>query len=273
MKKVLLYISIISVMFFGYACSELDSDIADQGTSPNASFPNASVSFEVVSSEGGKVTVQVIRGNVKTAADVGLTLTLASDIPSSAGFKLAQSTVSFPQGENTALATIEYDFDALELFKTYKLTLSFTDPAQGPLYGARATTTVNVALKLVYEDYMKGKYTSNLFPTLGIVDKEVMVQKAAGANYFKIVDPYRADYPLYFVMNGDRTDLEEFDIQELGVSSSTYGMIYINVIGFGISGNVMSFPSQGLVVYGGGWGLLYDTKIETLTMPAAFYTE
>lgn len=238
MKKILLYISIISVMFFGYACSELDSDLADQGDKVNAAFPVATSSLEVKSTDGGTLKVKVVRGNTRSDADVGITLKTGEGVPASANFRLASNTVHFAKGENTAEIAVNYAFDELEPFQTYPIEFSFTDANQGPLYGALATTKLNVRREVVYSDYGVGQFVSEFFEQGWSVE----LQKADGAAYFIMKDCYVEGYPIYFALNQEMNQVIEFDEkQETGYVEAGLGMVSVSLLNYSISGKEVTF--------------------------------
>ena len=70
-----------------------------------------------------------------------------------------------------------------------------------------------------------------------------------------------------FSLSDDGQELAGWDIQATGYEHSTYGMVYFAAAGMTRTGNVLSFPMQGVIEYNGGWGLLYSGFTETLVLP------
>lgn len=277
MKKIIFFITIIGIIFFSTSCSEFEPDLASQGDNTNAVFADETSAVEVMSTEGGKFSVQVDRGNTSRAEDVGVKLTV-KDAPAGINFRLASNSASFAQGEGSTTVDVLYDYDAMEFFETYTIELSFTDASQGPVFGGNATTTVNVTKKLQYSNYVTAKFTSGFTATTAdffgtpIVDKEVTIQKADGANYFIIVDPYANNHPLYFVMNDDRTEISEFNRQTIGVSNASYGMVSFGLVSYTIDkdNNQLILTARSLIQLNGTWYYLEEVD-HTLTMPAGFF--
>jgi hypothetical protein len=243
MKKlhILLLWIVPSLLLLGSACVEQEVVYPNQGDSLNAAFSVASKAVIVKSSDGGVLTVDIVRGNlIDTDADVGISLTTGADVPASANFRLASNTVHFAKGEKQKTIPINYDFNGLDLFETYPVTLSFTDPKQGPLYGANATSTLQVKREviLVYEDYGIGEFDSEFFDEVW----DVEVEKAQGAPYFILKDCYFTGYPIEFVLTKDLKKVDEFKPkQPIGYVHPSYGMVSVSLVDYYISGKTVHF--------------------------------
>jgi hypothetical protein len=264
MNKISFLISVTLAMLGIYGCSEQEVVYPDQGNNLNAAFSNATVNAEVEDSDGGIIKVEIVRGNLlNTEAVVGITLTVGSDVPSAANIGLAENTVRFAPGESRKEIRINYNIDALEFFETYPVTLSFTDPAQGPIYGANETSTVKISRKfdkasLVYEDYGIGHFSSEFFEE----DWDVELQKAQGAPYFLVKDLYVNGFDIEFVMNKALNQITEFGDQQTGYVHPTYGMISAHVVSASVAGKVIALSIQYYVSAGS-----FGTFNETLTLP------
>ncbi|MDR3327725.1 MAG: hypothetical protein LBT04_06340 [Prevotellaceae bacterium] len=157
MKKYLFY---ILFAFLGFACSEEGNEYLNQGSSLNAAFVKATIDAGVKEETGGSIAIEVARGNLlDKEVDAGITLTIGADAPAAANFHLASPIAHFAAGAGTAIVTLNYDFDGLEFYQTYPLTLSFTDTNDNPLYNGYATCKVNVSRLCAFEtDLATGDY-------------------------------------------------------------------------------------------------------------------
>jgi hypothetical protein len=262
-KTLICLLTIPILLFVGNACSEQEVVYPDQGNNLNAAFSKASINTEVEAADGGIIKVEIVRGNLlDTEATVGIKLTLGEDIPAGANIRLAQNTVQFAKGENRKEVLINYNIEGLEFFKTYPVTLSFSDSNQDPIYGANATSTVNISRKLIYEDYGDGVFTSTFFEVadIGSNPKTVKIQKAQGAPYFLVKDLFINGYDIKFVLNDDLTQVVEFVDQQTGYVDSSYGMISARLMSASISGKTISFSIR-YYVTAGNWGNFAETLV------------
>lgn len=253
------------VSFMGSACNEQEVVYPDQGNNLNAAFSKATINTEVEAADGGIIKVEIVRGNLlDTEVAVGIKLTLGENVPAEANIRLSQNTVQFAKGENRKEVVIDYDIEGMEFFKTYTLTLSFSDSNQGPLYGANATSTVNISRKLIYENYGDGFFTSTFFEAedIGSNPKTVKIQKAQGAPYFLVKDLFIDGYDIKFVLNDNLTQMVEFVDQQTGYVDSSYGMISARLMSASISGKTISFTIRYYVSAGS-----FGNFVETLVLP------
>lgn len=186
------------------------------------SFAAPSLHIEL-SDEDGTFSIPVYRSACDGMAEVKVGFESVSD---GAGdlFALESGTVTFTDGRNEAEILVSCkEITKLELGQVYSFNLSFNGAEASP--AGISTVEVTVKRNLVYEVVGKAKYHSSFFKTPGTgmpFVNEVTVERARGANSFRLLDVFVTGYPIEFSF--DRNDnIIEFNSFATGISDSNYG--------------------------------------------------
>ena len=175
---------------------------------------------------------------------------------------LSSSEITFAEGEGVVYAELSYgNLNNLGATTRYSITLSI--PEESSSIAAESSIDVLVQRQLTWESIGTGEYHSQLFGQ----SWPQPVEKAQEGNVYRLPDCIVEGYPMIFSLSDDGQELAGWDIQATGYEHSTYGMVYFAAAGMTRTGNVLSFPMQGVIEYNGGWGLLYSGFTETLVLP------
>lgn len=238
MKKILFYVTIVSIALLAYACSEIDTPVLDQGSQPNATFTTSIQKFKVDEEGEQKIIIEMRRGNAAEEVSVPLKLTTDEGVPAEIGFKLSANAAKFAKGEYETTVTIEYDKDEMDFNIAYRVVLEIADEKLGPLYPTGfAMTKIDVTRPLIYYDYRDSTFDSPFFET----SEAGKLQKADGLPFFKIVDPYGTGYPIYFEMTNDLKNIKMFEDQPTGYTYGNYGRIFAKLVSAVVTENVIKF--------------------------------
>lgn len=261
MKKILFYVTIVSIALFAYACSEIDTPVLDQGSQPNATFTTSIQKFKVDEEGEQKIVIEMRRGNAAEEVSVPLKLTTDEGVPAEIGFKLSASSAKFAKGEYETTVTIEYDKEEMDFNIAYRVVLEITDEKLGPLYPTGfAMTKIDITRPLIYHDYRDCTFKSVFFET----SKEGKLQKADGLPFFKIVDPYGTEYPIYFEMTNDLKGIKAFEAQATGYGHPTYGSIFARLESAVVTGSQIEFTIKYILPEAGA--SFNGTFVEVLTL-------
>ena len=158
MKKVLYIILAAAALLLTNACERVGTVYQIPEGNPCVSFPAEDAIFDMVASDGNKITVQLWRGNTKGAASV------AVDIEDGTGgvFTPAKSTFDFADGE--AVATLDFTYPDINAFggETYEIVLTIADPEKVSPSGIDEMT-VSATRKLTRKFVGTGVFHSGYF--------------------------------------------------------------------------------------------------------------
>lgn len=262
MKKNILYWGLCLILGTATLTScNTDAEGALYSEGVGVSFASTSMSQEVSASNEGKILVPIHRTNITNNAEVEITIdenTITENI-----FTLASSSIKFNEGENISYVELNFDLNSLGATTVYNIILTVQNPEQVSVSG-EGSIKVIVKRQLTWNSFGTGVFTSEFFGE----SWPQAIEKAAEGNIFRLIDCYYEGYPIVFSLTDDGTELVAWDIQAMGMTNSTYGMVYFAAAGMTREGNILKFPMQGVVEYNGGWGLLYDGFTETLELPA-----
>lgn len=261
MKNYIYTLILLTGLFFLGSCSEHEGTVVTDEYVPY--FKTTSVAVEIPIVAEGRFSVEVTRlrptGDAESTVELILPEGISSDM-----FSLVSDKIAFKDGEFTTKIELQAKDELLELFKNYPIQLRLLDVP------VSVTTlkplTVNVTRELVYEDYQESTFKSARF---GFEDK-VMVQRVEiqdndGQWYFKVVDPYFAGYPMFFVMDEKMTEVTYFkdgNGWDAGFVHASYGPSWFIYTGSKVVGKTVTFNLE-LQVEAGSFG----PSPEVLTFP------
>lgn len=261
-KNILTYMAVCLAMALT-VCTGCSTDAEGVIYTPEAagySFASTQMSVEATADDQGVVRVPVYRNTTHGAAAVSLTA--AMDEETAGIFTLSSSEITFAEGEGVAYAELSYgNLNNLGATTRYSITLSI--PEESSSISAESSIDVLVQRQLTWESIGTGEYHSQLFGQ----SWPQPVEKAQEGNVYRLPDCIVEGYPMVFSLSDDGQELAGWDIQATGYEDANYGMVYFAAAGMTRTGNVLSFPMQGVIEYNGGWGLLYSGFTETLVLP------
>lgn len=274
MKKIIYYITIISVAFLAYACDEIDTPVLDQGDKPNATFTASIQKISITDNDNGQFVVELERGNAAQAADIPIALTTDESVPEEINFRLASNTAKFAHGEYTTTITIECDTEEMEYYQEYRVNLQITDANKGPLYPTGFTTTkLDVKRDLVYIKIGTGTFKTRLFGEEW--EQDVYRADVPGVQRFRLPNLYYRNYHMDFYMNEDLTEIIEWPTVATGYSDATYGMYYFYFRPEAVTYNgntIVMGPYFCYINSTGGLTARYAEEA-TLVLPAEFFQQ
>lgn len=243
-------------LFLGFtACTEeVEYSPAEVPTGAQIYFPNTLASKLDISLVKTSFDVEIMRIDTKGALSVNLTSTADASIFTVPG------SVSFADGKNTAIVTINYDPDKLTIndYKAIKLTIA--DENQITPYGPSAYS-FTAGVPLVWTSLGNGTLNSVFFED----EWEVEIQTVEGSNMYRLIDPYYTGYNIEFTLKDDGT-IDTFADQNIGYYySSTYGYVWARYVSSQRTGNVLAIEVKYILPTGGV--SFSGTFIETITFP------
>ena len=217
MKKVLYIILAGAALLLTNACERVGTVYQIPEGNPCVSFPAEDAIFDMVASDGNKITVQLWRGNTKGAASV------AVDIEDGTGgvFTPSKSTFDFAAGE--AVATIDFTYPDINAFggETYTIKLTVSDPNQlSP--AANSEVTVKATRKLTPKYLGTGIYYSDWYEEEW--EQDIYTTEVAPDLYLFPDCWVRGTDFMFNMVNGEPVWPEDFFS---GYVHSSYGNVYI----------------------------------------------
>ena len=168
MKKIIYVTFAILAIMLTSACEHEGTIYEMPAGSALVSFPSNAAIFEMIASDGNKVTVDLWRGNTQGAVSIPVTI----EDKTGGVFKPAKSTFDFADGEGIAHLDITYpDINAFG-GETYKLTLSVDENQLSPagigemtVSATRKLTPKFVGTGIYYSDWYEEEWEQDLYTT------------------------------------------------------------------------------------------------------------
>lgn len=133
------------------------------------SFPSSSAKFEMLATDGNKITVEMWRGNTSGAASV------AVDIEDKTGGVFTPSKQTFDFADGQAVATIDFTYPDINAFggETYQVVLKVSDANQVSPAGIdkmtvsaqRKLTPKYIGTGTYYSDWYEEEWEQDLYTT------------------------------------------------------------------------------------------------------------
>lgn len=217
MKKIIYVTFAILALMLTSACQHEGTIYEMPAGSALVSFPSSDAIFEMLASDGNKVTVDLWRGNTQGAVSIPVTI----DDKTGGVFKPAKSSFDFADGEGIAHLDITYpDINAFG-GETYNLTLSVDDSQVSPsgigkitVSAQRKLTPKYLGTGVFYSDFWEEEWEQDIYNTL------------EAPNYYILPDCWSKGTDWSFTMsNGQPKWPATFDSGYL--YGSSYGNVWI----------------------------------------------
>lgn len=216
MKRIISFSLAVLALLLTGACQREGTIYDIPSGNACVSFPSGNAIFEMLASDGNKITVELWRGNTNGAASV------AVNIQDQTGGVFTPSKQSFDFADGQGVATIDFTYPDINNFggETYTIVLSVADPDQVSPSGIEKMT-VSAQRKLTkkfvgtgtfYSDFWEEEWEQDIYTTL------------EAPNYYILPDCWsRGTDWTFTVSNGEPKWPASFD------SGYLYGSAYGNV--------------------------------------------
>lgn len=244
MKRII-YISLaILALVLTSACQREGTIYEMPANSALVSFPSDAAIFEMLASDGNKVTVELWRGNTKGSASIPFQV----EDKTGGVFTPAKSTFDFADGE--AIASVDITYPDINAFggETYSLTLKIADESQVSPSGIDAVT-ISAQRKLTrkflgtgiyYSDWYEEEWEQDLYTTVEAPDLFILPSCwVKGTDFMFNVQNHKPIWPASFFS---------------GYVHSSYGNVYIYTGESYIEDGVIYLPVTGYRVSAGSFG-------------------
>ena len=252
MKKIIYVTFAILAIMLTSACEHEGTIYEMPAGSALVSFPSNAAVFEMIASDGNKVTVDLWRGNTQGAVSIPVTI----EDKTGGVFKPAKSTFDFADGEGIAHLDITYpDINAFG-GETYKLTLSVDENQLSPagigemtVSATRKLTPKFVGTGIYYSDWYEEEWEQDLYTTEEAPDFFILPSCwVKGTDFTFTVQNHKPVWPSSFFS---------------GYVHSSYGNVYIYTGESYIEDNTIYLPVTGYRVSAGSFG----SGIEYFVLP------
>ena len=155
MKRIL-YITL--TLLLAAACSQKGTIYDIPAGHPCVSFPSDAAIFEMLASDGNKITVELWRGNTQGAASI------AVDIADETNGVFTPAKKSFDFADGEAVATLDFSYPDINAFggEIYKIKITVADAEQVSPSGIKEIT-VSAQRKLTRKYLGTGKFYSDFW--------------------------------------------------------------------------------------------------------------
>lgn len=244
MKK-LIYITLaFMALMLTSACQHEGTIYEMPAGSALVSFPSDAAIFEMLASDGNKITVDLWRGNTSGPASIAFSVEDKTD----GVFKPAKGTFDFADGEGVAHLDITYpDINAFGGEK-YNLTLKISDESQVSPSGIgeitisaqRKLTRKFVGTGIYYSDWYEEEWEQDLYTTVEAPDLFILPDCwVKGTDFMFNVVNHKPVWPESFFS---------------GYVHSSYGNVYVYTEESYVEDGVMYIPVSGYRVSAGSFG-------------------
>ena len=252
MKRIIYITFAIMALMLTSACQHEGTIYDMPAGSALVSFPSDAAIFEMVASDGNKVTVDLWRGNTSGAVSIPVKI----EDQTGGVFSPAKSSFDFADGEGVAHLDITYpDINAFG-GETYKLTLSVDENQLSPagigemtVSATRKLTPKYVGTGIYYSDWYEEEWEQDLYTTEEAPDFFILPNCwVKGTDFTFTVQNHKPIWPASFFS---------------GYVHSSYGNVYIYTGESYIEDNTIYLPVTGYRVSAGSFG----SGIEYFVLP------
>jgi hypothetical protein len=169
MKKIIYIILASAALLLTNACERVGTIYEIPDGSACVSFPSEDAIFEMLASDGNKITVELWRGNTKGAKSVAVEI----EDGTRGVFKPSKTSFDFADGEG--VATIDFTYPDINDFggEVYEILLTVADPNQVSPSGVdemkiqawRKLTPVYLGTGLFYSDFFEESWKQDIYTT------------------------------------------------------------------------------------------------------------
>ncbi|MEG0463985.1 MULTISPECIES: hypothetical protein [Bacteroides] len=256
-------VKLVVVLAFGIigmtSCDSEPEGTIYNSTALDAAFFSTQLNTELAAQDNGVIEVPIYRAGKNGEASVKVQID--SKTIDQGLFSLTSPTVSFADGESSAVAKIGFDLSKLGVTDVYTIVLSLVDPTEASPSGVK-TIKINAQRKLTWETFGTGLYTDGLFED----SWEQLIEKAKEGNIYRLPDCVVKGFPLIFILNDDGS-LASFAPQKMGYVNATYGMVYYVLNSSKRQGNTLLFNFKPCVIYNNKLTQLYNNVDCSLQFP------
>ena len=218
MKRIIYITLAIAALMLTTACQHEGTIYERPAGSALVSFPSENAIFEMLASDGNKITVDLWRGNTKGAASI------AVEIDDQTGGAFSPSKRSFDFADGESVASIDFTYPDINNFggETYTIILKVSDENQVSPSGIdqlKVTAQRKLTPKLIgtgvfYSDFFEEEWEQDIYNTV------------EAPNYYILPDCWSKGTSWSFSMvNGNPVWPAKFDSGYL--YGSSYGNVWI----------------------------------------------
>ena len=244
MKKIIYITLAIMALMLTSACQHEGTIYDMPANSALVSFPSDAAIFEMLASDGNKITVDLWRGNTNGAASIAIEI----DDKTDGVFKPSKNTFDFADGQG--VASIDFTYPDINAFggETYKLVLKIADENQVSPAGidemtisaSRKLTPKYVGTGIYYSDWYEEEWEQDLYSTEEAPDFFILPDCwVKGTDFTFTVQNHKPIWPASFFS---------------GYVHSSYGNVYIYTGESYIENGVIYLPVTGYRVSAGSFG-------------------
>ena len=244
MKKIIYITLAIMALMLTSACQHEGTIYDMPANSALVSFPSDAAIFEMLASDGNKITVDLWRGNTNGAASIAIEI----DDKTDGVFKPSKNTFDFADGQG--VASIDFTYPDINAFggETYKLVLKIADENQVSPSGidemtisaSRKLTPKYVGTGIYYSDWYEEEWEQDLYSTEEAPDFFILPDCwVKGTDFTFTVQNHKPIWPASFFS---------------GYVHSSYGNVYIYTGESYIENGVIYLPVTGYRVSAGSFG-------------------
>ena len=256
MKRIISFSLAVLALLLTGACQREGTIYDIPSGNACVSFPSGTALFEMLASDGNKITVELWRGNTNGAASV------AVDIEDQTGGVFTPSKQTFDFADGQAVATLDFTYPDINAFggETYKVVLSIADPDQVSPAGIdkmtvsaqRKLTPKYIGTGIYYSDWYEEEWEQDLYTTVEAPDLFILPDCWVRGTDF-----------MFNIVNGEPVWPNPFFS---GYVHSTYGNVYIYPGDSYIEDGVVVLEVAGYRVSAGSFG----SGIEYFVLPEGF---
>lgn len=223
MKNIKYFLVLVVGMLALASCDQNDTEGNIYPAKNNEAFfeaKNSSYTFGELDPD--KCEVILTRGNANGAASVPVTVESESSI-------FTVSSAEFADGEYQGTISVTFDRESLTPGENYVLVL---DIPENPIKERTISHSLTIRRDYVWKKHLTGTFTSQFFNGSSW---EVEMEKAEGAEAYRLVDVYEDGYHIAFTVDGDViTPLASLNSSKLypfatGYEHSTYGPVTFQI--------------------------------------------
>lgn len=256
MKRIISFSLAVLALLLTGACQREGTIYEIPAGNACVSFPSGTAVFEMLASDGNKITVELWRGNTSGAASV------AVDIEDQTGGVFTPSKQTFDFADGQAVATLDFTYPDINNFggETYTIVLSVADPGQVSPAGIdkmtvsaqRKLTPKYIGTGIYYSDWYEEEWEQDLYTTVEAPDLFILPDCWVRGTDF-----------MFNIVNGEPVWPNPFFS---GYVHSTYGNVYIYPGDSYIEDGVVVLEVAGYRVSAGSFG----SGIEYFVLPEGF---
>lgn len=234
MKKIIYIILASAALLLTNACERVGTIYQIADGSACVSFPSEDAIFEMLASDGNKITVELWRGNTKGAKSV------AVEIEDGTGGVFTPSKTSFDFADGEGVATIDFTYPDINDFggEVYEILLTVADPNQVSPAGIdemkiqaqRKLTRVKLGTGVFYSSWFEESWKQDIYTTVEAPNYYILPNCwVKGTDWtFTMVNGVPT-WPAAFYSGSDYNDIASYPLWiQSGASEIKDGILYLD---------------------------------------------